>query len=89
MRSCCAREPRISLSSVNFLHCHLVDAVSQRPRFTAQRYASALIADDAGLSVSVCLSVTSHCCIKTSGRIELFLAAYGVLPALRFASQGC
>ena len=57
MRAYCAREPRISLSAVNFLHCHLVDAVSHRPRFTAQRCASALIADDSGRSVSVvCLS---------------------------------
>ena len=44
------------------------------PRFTVRCYASAVLA--MGLSVSVCLSVTSRCSIKTAEWIELVLGMW-------------
>ena len=51
------------------IHTELFSNVSGLVNFPD---ASVVVADVAGLSVSVCLSVTSQCSIKTSGRIELF-----------------
>ena len=50
--------------------------------FTAHRYASAVYAVVVCPSVclSVLLSVTSRCCIETTGRIELFFWHGGFLP---------